>query len=127
MPKRVTWVKNTQNNDWFDFLRLDLESPYFVGKNGVYVIWYTAPNSSKAVRVGSGIIAERLKEHRSNPEITKYSNFGQLKVSWVVIDNISFFGNEMEGAERYLARVYSPLIGDRFPNVPEVEISLIGQ
>lgn len=124
--KQVTWVKNTQNNDWFDFLRLNFDSPYFVGKNGVYVIWYTSPGLAKVVRVGSGVIVDRLKEHRLNPEVTKYSTFGQLKVSWVVADNINFLESEMEGAERYLARVYAPLIGDRFPDVSEVEISLIG-
>lgn len=124
--KQVAWVKNTQNNDWFDFLRLNFDSPYFVGKNGVYVIWYTSPGLAKVVRVGSGVIVDRLKEHRLNPEVTKYSTFGQLKVSWVVVDNITFLESDMEGAERYLARVYAPLIGDRFPEVPEVEISLIG-
>lgn len=124
--KQVTWVKNTQNNDWFDFLRLNLDSPYFVGKSGVYVIWYTSPGLAKAVRVGSGIIVDRLKEHRLNPEITKYASFGQLKVSWVVVDNVTFLNSEIEGAERYLARIYAPLIGDRYPDVPEVEISLLG-
>jgi hypothetical protein len=127
MPKQVAWVKNTQNNDWFDFLRLNLDAPYFFGKKGVYVIWYTSPGIAKVVRVGSGVLADRLKEHRSNPEITKYSNSGQLKVSWVVVDKVAFFEHEMEGAEKYLARVYSPLVGDRFPNIPEVPINLIGQ
>ena len=93
----------------------------------MYVIWYTSPGLAKAVRVGSGAIADRLKEHRANPEITKYSNSGQLKVSWVVADNVTFLERKMEGVERYLARIYSPLIGDRFPNVPEIEINLIGQ
>lgn len=125
--KQVMWVKNTQNNDWFDFLRLNLDSPYFVGKKGVYVIWYTSPGLAKAVRVGSGVIGDRLKEHRENPEVTKYSSSGQLKVAWVIVNDTAFFESEMEGAEKYLARVYAPLIGDRFPDASEVAISLIGQ
>lgn len=81
---QVEWVKNIQNNEWFDLLRLNLDAPYFIGKRGVYVIWYVS-STSKVVRIGSGNIAERLKQHSSNYEITKYSSFGPLKVSWAII------------------------------------------
>ena len=125
--KRVQWVKNTQNNDWFDFLRLNLDAPYFLNKRGVYVVWYTTPSVAKVVRVGSGNISERLKDHRINPTITQYSNLGQLKVSWIVVDTLVINEREILGIERYLTRVYSPLIGDRSPNDPEIPVTLIGQ
>jgi len=32
----VHWVKNTENNQWYDLLRLNLDAPYFAGKSGVY-------------------------------------------------------------------------------------------
>src|ERR1700691_4203175 len=79
----VTWVKNNLNGQWFDFLNLDLSAPYFVNRQGVYAIWYTHPSAAKVIRIGSGLIATRLSEHRSNPEILKYSQYGQLKVSWI--------------------------------------------
>lgn len=123
--KTVQWVKNSQNNDWFDFLRLNLDAPYFSTKRGVYVIWYTAPSVAKVIRVGSGHIGERLKDHRSNPDILKFSIQGQLKVSWVLADGINLLESEIEGVERFLARSYTPLIGDRFPSDGEVEINLI--
>lgn len=122
IAKQVIWIKNNQNNEWFDFLRLNLDAPYFMGKNGVYVIWYTSPSIAKVVKVGSGNISERLKEHRSNPEIIKFSNSGQLKVTWIVVGE-----NEMFGIEKFLSRVYSPLIGERFPDDPEIQVNLIGQ
>lgn len=126
--KSVNWIKNNNNNDWFDFLRLNLDAPYFMNQRGVYVIWYTTPSVAKVIRVGSGNIAERLKDHRSNPEITKFSSFGQLKVSWLTIDNINIFEGEIIGIEKYLARVYSPLVGDRYPDQDnEVSVTLIGQ
>ncbi len=121
-PRQVIWIKNNQNNEWFDFLRLNLDAPYFMGKRGIYVIWYTSPSIAKVVRVGSGSISERLKEHRSNPEITKFSNSGQLKVTWIIVNE-----SDMFGIEKFLARVYSPLIGDRFPDEPEIQVNLIGQ
>ena len=127
MPKQVNWIKNTQNNDWFDFLRLNLDAPYFVGKRGIYVIWYTNPSIAKVVRLGQGNLGDRLKDHRSNSQITEYSNIGQLKVSWLVVDNISIFERELSGIENFLARIYSPLVGDAFPQATEVPITLIGQ
>lgn len=121
-PRQVIWIKNNQNNEWFDFLRLNLDAPYFLGKRGIYVIWYTSPSIAKVVRVGSGNISERLKEHRSNPEITKFSNSGQLKVTWIVVNE-----SDVPGIEKFLSRVYSPLIGDRFSDEPEIQVNLIGQ
>ena len=123
MTKQVIWIKNTQNNDWFDFLRLNLDAHYFLSKRGVYVIWYTSPGLAKVVKVGQGNIAERLKEYRSNPEITKYASYGQLKVSWILLNEF-----ELSGVEKYLARAYSPLVGDRYPdNTQEILVNLIGQ
>jgi hypothetical protein len=125
--KQVNWIKNTQNNEWFDFLRLNLDAPYFSNKKGVYVVWYVSPSIAKVVRLGSGNIAERLKEHRANHEITKYSSLGQLKVSWVVADGKPLFDSEIEGVEVFIAKKYSPLVGDRFPVAQEVPINLIGK
>jgi hypothetical protein len=116
----VKWVKNNQNNEWFDLLKLNLESKYFIDKKGVYVIWYVS-SPSKAVRVGSGNIAERLKEHRANAEITKYSSFGPLKVTWAIVGEES-----IKGVETYLGRKYSPIIGGTFPSTTEISVNLIG-
>lgn len=125
--KQVKWVKNSQNNEWFDFLRLNLDAAYFNNKVGVYVIWYTSPSSAKVIRVGSGNISERLKDHRMNQEIVKYSSLGSLKVSWVVADSNPLLISEIQGVELFLSNKYHPLVNDRFPNASEVQINLIGK
>ena len=98
-------------------------SSYFLNKRGVYVIWYTSPGTAKVIKLGSGNIAERLKDHRQNQDITKYSSYGQLKVSWIILDE-----SELLGVEKYLSRAYSPIVGDRYPeSVTEIKVNLIGQ
>lgn len=120
--KTVSWIKNSQNNQWFDLLRLNLNASYFSGKTGVYVIWYTNPQAAKVIYVGSGIIGERLAEHKTNPEILKYSQYGQLKVSWVLINDET----EMRGIEAFVANSYNPAIGEKYPGVNPVPVNLIG-
>lgn len=125
--RNLHWVKNEQNNEWFDFLRLNLEAPYFNGKRGVYIIWYTSSISgtSKVIRVGQGDIGDRLREHRNNPDITKYSSLGQLKVTWALVNNINFFEGDLNGVEAYLSAIYEPLIGERFPFAQKISVNPI--
>ncbi len=125
--RQVTWIKNNQTGEWFDFLRLNLDSQYFAGKRGIYVIWYTSPQQAKVIRLGQGYLGQRLKEHRANPKITNYSIYGQLKVSWILVDSIHLWEHDLNGVEKYLARVYSPTEGDLYPTTdPEVRVNLIG-
>lgn len=122
---QINWVKNSQNNRYFDFLRLNINATYFSGKVGVYVIWYASPSKSRVIRVGQGNIGERLREHRNNPQILQYSSLGQLKVSWAIADGISFQKDQLDGVEAFLANNYNPLIGDRFPNVKQIPVNLL--
>jgi hypothetical protein len=118
---QVHWVKNTNNTDqWFDLLKLDLNSSYFNNAEGVYVIWYTAPNQAKAIRVGQGHIGSRLREHRGNPEITKYAQYGALKVTWALVSP-----EYRDGIEVFLYNTYLPLVGTRAPAVTPIEVNLL--
>lgn len=117
---QVQWVKNSTNGQWFDLLRLNLSAPYFIDKFGVYVIWYSSPGSSRVIRVGQGDISSRLKEHSSNPEIMKYSQYGQLKVAWAIIDP-----RYADGVEAFLFDTYQPLIGERKPAAQPIPVNLI--
>jgi hypothetical protein len=116
----VNWIKNINNNQWFDLLRLNLGSSYFQNKEGVYIIWYSGPVEAKVIRVGQGQIGNRLKEHRDNPEILRYSNYGQLKVTWAMVDPQS-----RDGVEAFLFDAYHPLIGERSPAVNPISVNLI--
>lgn len=124
----VVWQKNTQNNEWFDFLRLDLSAPYFQqGKKGVFVIWYVAPPAGRVIRVGSGNLAEQLKNLRANPTILEYSKNGPLKVSWVAV-NGALKDEQIAGVESFLYIAYTPILGER-PVTPKdgpVPVNLIG-
>lgn len=118
----VVWQKNNQNNEWFDFLRLNLDASYFQGKRGVFAIWYQS-TLPKVIKVGSGNIGEQLKTLRLNPAILQYAENGPLKVSWVVANGI-LKDEDIAGAEAYLHDIYNPLVGERNP-AQQVEIKHI--
>ena len=107
------WIKNSNNGQYFDFLKLDLSSNYFTNKVGVYVIWYSTPNEAKAIYAGQGNIGERLRDHRNNPKITQYASQGQLKVTWGIIDDQT----TRDRVEVGLYQQYKPLEVERTPNV----------
>nr|BFF39791.1 hypothetical protein BACY1_15960 [Tenacibaculum mesophilum] len=107
----VEWIY-CQNNEWCDFLTLNLENQHFNNLNGVYIIW----SGKTIVRLGSGEIKNRIADHRNNPDIIAYPN---LKVTWAKIN-----ANQMQGVEKYLADVLNPEIGERFPNRTPIEVNL---
>ncbi len=121
----VIWQKNTRNNEWFDFLRLDLNAPYFTGRRGVFVIWYTGTGVGRIVKVGSGNIAEQLNLMRSNPLVLEFSRKGTLKVSWVSI-NGAIKESDILGVQAFLADTYNPVLGDR-PGADPIQVNLIGR
>jgi hypothetical protein len=93
---------------------------------GTYVIWYsTRTNTSddnKVVRVGQGHVGTRLAEHKNNPKIMAYGQYGLLVFSWATVPNTM-----LNGVERYLANVYTPLEGERYPNVAPIAVTLPGE
>lgn len=106
----LKWIKCT-NDVWCDLQNLNLSSEHFNDLKGVYIIW----SGEKVIRLGSGIIKDRLKEHRDNPEINKHPN---LKVTWAQVN-----GNQMEGVEKFLSDKLSPMVGDRFPSRIPIEVN----
>ncbi len=81
---------------------------------GVYLIW---DSEGRPIRLGQGVIADRLEEHRNNPEIMKYGN--DLLVTWASIP-----ARQMDGVENYLEQQYSPLVGERFPSATPISVNL---
>lgn len=114
----VSWIK-CQDGNWcnFDDVRLDL-----IGETvGVYVIWHQG-NPSATVRVGQGIIKDRISEHRKDQKVTQYRNKGTLRVTWAAVPKAA----DRDGIERYLANHYAPLVGDSWPDVAPVAVNLPG-
>lgn len=121
----VIWQKNNQNNEPFDLLRLDLSSPYFSGKKGVFVVWCITSPSSKVIKIGSGNLLEQLKNARSNPLVLQYSKNGPLKVSWIAVNGV-LKEEQMLGVEAFLYDIYNPLLGEKNSSKP-IKVKLIGQ
>jgi len=108
----VNWGKCGDDSHWCSFKNLNLDSDSFKDKRGVYIIWY----SETVVRLGSGIIKDRIEAHRKDPEINKYPD---MKVTWAKIN-----ANQMQGVEAYLADVLEPVVGERFPDRTQIEVNL---
>lgn len=79
---------------------------------GVYIIW----SGTSTVRVGQGIIKDRLGEHRNNRAITAHPS---LLVTWAPVAKLY-----RDGVERYLADVLKPKVGDAFPDVAPRQVNL---
>lgn len=108
---QVVWVNCTDGN-WCSFNNVNLANEHFNNMLGVYIIW----SNQNVVRVGSGIIRDRIADHRQNHEITRYPN---LKVTWARVSEVN-----MQGVETFLANTYNPLVGERFPDVRPIQVNL---
>lgn len=127
-PLDVTWQRNTQTNEWFDLLRLDLDAAYFSQpslKRGVFVVWCVLPSGGKALKVGSGNIADQLKNLRSSSFIQDYSKNGPIKASWVAVNGV-LKEDQLSGVEAFLNSRYTPVFGQNIAAIP-IEVKLVGQ
>jgi len=106
----VSWIKCT-NDVWCSFAGVNLDNDHFNNLRGVYIIW----NSDTVVRVGSGIIKDRIAAHREDDEISDYDN---LKVTWAKVN-----ATQMEGVEKYLADELDPAVGERFPDRTAISVN----
>ena len=62
------------------------------------------------VYVGQGDVAERIADHRINPNITRHAQKGNLFVTWATVSEA-----QRNGVERYLADKFNPLEGEHHP------------
>lgn len=108
----LSWGTCEPNRQWCRLSKLNLDHEHFDDMNGVYIIW----SGVNVIRVGSGIIRNRLKEHRQNSDILAYPN---LCVTWAKVH-----GNQMLCVEKYLADELKPLIGERFPSRTPIVVNL---
>jgi hypothetical protein len=110
----LQWVKDA-HGAWH---ALHSDSITGVWASGVYMIWKSAAPGA-VVRVGQGIIRQRLSAHRADPFIVRHTpQGGRLLVSWAAVPF-----QYRDGVERYLAELYTPLEGDRFPDVPPIRVN----
>lgn len=112
----VIWNK-CQGEVWCKLDTVNLVHQHFNNMEGVYVIWHGGPNPA-TVYVGSGIIRERLTAHRADARIQAYAAL-VLFVTWAQVPS-----EQRNGVEAYLMRRLNPIVPERFPTAPSIEVNL---
>jgi hypothetical protein len=112
----VIWTK-CNGEVWCPLATVNLGHAHFNNVEGVYIIWHGG-SAPATVRVGQGIIKDRIAAHRNDPDVQAYARLG-LFVTWTSIPS-----NYRHGVEAFLATRLNPKVGERFPNVVPIEINL---
>ena len=112
----LSWIKCGNGGSWCPLETLNLSSVGDVA--GVYIIWHDG-NPARVVRLGQGVIRDRLSAHRNDPAMMAYRAHGTLRVTWASVPSAS----DRDGVERYLSNTWPPLIGDAFPDVRPIVVN----
>ena len=111
----LDWQK-CQGNVWCNLNAVNLNHDHFNNRSGVYIIWHGG-TQPRVVYVGSGVIRDRINQHRKDRDIQQYSSLN-LFVTWA---NVA--PSYQKGVEAYLADNWNPKVGDRHPNEPPITVN----
>lgn len=109
----LVWIKYA-NGQWCGLEDLNMADTHFDNLKGVYIIW--SNSSGNVIRIGSGVIKDRISDHRNNADILEHSD---LYVTWAKVN-----ANQMQNVEKYLSEVLFPEVGERFPDKTPIEVNL---
>jgi len=109
----LNWHK--PDDIWPSLMGLYLDS---IAHEGIYIIWYEGAENT-CICIGQGNIATKLKEHRNDDKIIKYSVQGPLRVTWANANPLM-----RDGIERFLKEKYLPLEHDSLPRDNPHEVNL---
>ncbi len=115
----VQWGQSTSGG-WCQLDAVDLNHPV-LNVTGNYLIWFGA-SGHNVLRAGQGNIGQRLTDHKNNPRIQAYRTRGVLLFTWTTVPN-----SMLNGIERYLAEYYTPMEGERYPDVMPITVNLPGR
>jgi hypothetical protein len=104
-------------NGFINLKTLNLNDPHFDNMIGVYIIWHGGQYPA-VVRIGQGIIKDRLAKHREDKEILAYQEYG-LYVTWASVPR-----EFLDGVERFLGNITKPKVGSLFPDVVPLTVNL---
>jgi len=113
---KLDWIK-CKGDVWCPLNTVNLQHSHFDDLEGVYIIWHGGDNAA-TVRVGQGVIRDRLAAHRNDPEIQAYADW-DLYVTWVAVA-----ASYRDGVEAFLAQRLGPKVGERFPDRAPIEVNL---
>lgn len=126
----VQWQRCLKNSLWCQFNEKLLSNGRFetrlgdhsVNISGIYIIW-TGIGDRTVLKVGSGIIKDKLEEHLRDPEIQAYKPT-RLYVTWA--STLSVIGVEeiQKGVEKFLDIVFKPKLAEHLPDVDLVMVNL---
>lgn len=112
--QQLTWIK-CQGEVWCKLNAVRLEHEHFNNRHGVYLIWHGGP-APATLKVGHGLIRDRLTQERTNPEVQKFDNLG-LFATWAAVPN-----EQIDGVLAFLAQKLNPIIKN--PITPAVAIEV---
>lgn len=126
----VQWQRCLKNSLWCQFNEKLLSNGRFetrlgdhsVNISGIYIIW-TGIDNRTVLKVGSGIIKDKLEAHLRDPEVQAYKPT-RLYVTWA--STLSVIGAEdiQKGAEKFLDIVFKPKLAAHLPDVDLVMVNL---
>lgn len=116
MPLYLEWFK-CFGDRWCNLFEINLDHNHFDGLTGVYIIWY-GEKKRTILKVGQGVIRERLSENRQDYVISAYTQYG-LHVTWARVAE-----DECDGAERYIGETLKPVVGSRLAESRSIMVNL---
>ena len=131
----IYWRKCIKSFSWYRFNADILNDPRLeinlagdatprlsIGVPGVYIIW-AGKHKRSILKVGSGIIKDRLKAHLADPKILAHKSKG-LYATWAT----TLFPNKprdiRKGIETFLHIMLAPKLEERFPDVAPILVNL---
>lgn len=112
----VTW-NDCKGDVWCHLNSVNLSHEHFDNMEGVYIIWYEETERT-VVRVGQGVIKDRIAAHRKDKDVQAYKDLG-LYITWASIAE-----NNRDAVEAFLADELNPKVGDRFPDRKPLKVNL---
>ena len=126
----LRWQRCVKNSLWCQFNerllndgRLEARlGDHSVGISGVYIIW-TGIEDRTVLKVGSGIIKDKLAADLRDPEVQAYKPT-RLYVTWA--STVSVIGAEavQKGIEKFLEVVFKPKLMKGLPDIDLVLVNL---
>ncbi len=106
MSLTLEWMIGADDN-WCLFEKVDPDDPCFDNLHGVYIVWYgpSEKGEGRVVCAGHGLIRNKIKAHRDDPILSRYS-CRQPFLTWAEVDQ-----QHRESVAAYLNAHLNPLHG----------------
>ncbi len=126
----VQWQRCLKNSLWCQFNEKLLSNSRFetrfgdhsVSISGVYILW-TGIDNRTVLKVGSGIIKDKLEAHLRDPEVQAYKPT-KLYVTWASTLSVIGAKEIQKGVEKFLDIVFKPKLAEHLPDVDLVMVNL---